>query len=183
MLLCERLAKDSDIHDHHPQLSARMRSIIMSSRPRRIHLLSRVSPRLSGYSTFNYPQAPIPQAAARRCQLGVPHHNPRAQWKRGAKTTSKMKLGDLPQGLLDGEGLPPLPEEIRGSTEYPTVIQQARNNMRRFSKCLLLTRVGGFYELYFEHADEVGPLLGLKVVKRRTSGGAVSMVRLINWIG
>lgn len=63
-----------------------------------------------------------------------------------------------------------------GGMDYPPVVQQVRNNMRRFPQCVLLTRVGGFYELYFEHADEVGPLLGLKVAKKRTSGGGVSMV-------
>ena len=30
---------------------------------------------------------------------------------------------------------------------YPTVVQQARDNMRKFDKCVLLTRVGSFYEV------------------------------------
>jgi hypothetical protein len=30
---------------------------------------------------------------------------------------------------------------------YPTVMQQALNNMRKFSHCVLLTRVGSFYEV------------------------------------
>jgi DNA mismatch repair ATPase MutS len=48
--------------------------------------------------------------------------------------------------------------------------------MRRFENCVLLTRVGGFYELYFEHAEEFGPLLNLKVAQKRTNAGPVSMV-------
>lgn len=86
-----------------------------------------------------------------------------------------MKLQDLPQGPLPGkEPLPEL-EETPQETGYPTTIQQARNNMRRFSKCVLLTRVGGFYELYFESAEEIGPLLGLKVARKKTHGGPVAM--------
>ncbi len=42
----------------------------------------------------------------------------------------------------------------------------------------LLTRVGGFYEMYFEHAEEYGPLLNLKVASKRTNAGPVPMVAL-----
>lgn len=80
----------------------------------------------------------------------------------------------LPQGLLDpAEAQPDVPEDV--GPDYPTVIQQARNNMRKFEHCVLLTRVGNFYELYFEHAEEYGPLLGLKVGSKKTSAGAVAM--------
>lgn len=47
--------------------------------------------------------------------------------------------------------------------------------MQKFDNCVLLTRVGGFYELYFEHADEYGPLLNLKVAQKKTAAGPVSM--------
>jgi DNA mismatch repair ATPase MutS len=59
---------------------------------------------------------------------------------------------------------------------YPTVVLQAQSNMRKFENCVLLTRVGGFYELYFEHANEFGPLMNLKVAQKPTSAGPVSMV-------
>jgi len=59
---------------------------------------------------------------------------------------------------------------------YPTVVLQARRNMQKFDKCVLLTRVGGFYELYFEHASEYGPLLNLKVAEKKTNAGPVPMV-------
>jgi hypothetical protein len=85
--------------------------------------------------------------------------------------TSKLKstvnldnVDELPQGLIP---LEPLPIEETEPT-LPTVLLQARNNMRKFENCVLLTRVGGFYELYFEHADEFGPLLNLKVAQRKT---------------
>ena len=62
-------------------------------------------------------------------------------WGRGAKRSSKLKLEELPQGTLP---LDPLPSEIEPT--YPPVIQQARANMDRFPHCVVITRVGGFYE-------------------------------------
>ncbi|EON64221.1 hypothetical protein W97_03451 [Coniosporium apollinis CBS 100218] len=47
--------------------------------------------------------------------------------------------------------------------------------MRKFENCVLLTRVGSFYELYFDNAEEYGPLLNLKVSKKKTNKGPVSM--------
>lgn len=160
-----------------------MRSTIAASRPRRLYLHSRdfhcyrlkASPRTglfgTGHPIFNQTQTPAPSPIC-RWQLSTPH-NPQVPWQRGVKRKSTVKLRELPQGPLEGEGLPPLPEDDAG---YPTVVQQAKNNMQRFPRCVLLTRVGGFYELYFEHADEVGPLLGLKVARKKTSGGNVPMV-------
>ncbi|KAI6288126.1 hypothetical protein MCOR28_003443 [Pyricularia oryzae] len=92
---------------------------------------------------------------------------------KSASRRTTIKLEDLPQGLIkDAEPLP-LPED-EGPT-YPTVIQQARRNMNRFDNCVLLTRVGGFYELYFEHAQEIGPQLNLKVATKKTAAGNVAM--------
>lgn len=70
--------------------------------------------------------------------------------------------------------LPPLTlkEEV---PQYPTAILQVRKNMLKFENCVLLTRIGGFYELYFEQAEEVGPLLGVKVGQKKTIAGPVSM--------
>lgn len=83
-------------------------------------------------------------------------------------------LDGLPQGLIP---LEPLPIEAQVPA-YPTVVLQALTNMRKFENCVLLTRVGGFYELYFEQAEEFGPLLNLKVAQKRTNAGFVSMVHL-----
>ena len=65
---------------------------------------------------------------------------------------------------------------------YPTVVLQARNNMRKYENCVLLTRVGSFYELYFGQADKYGPLLNLKVAQKKTAAGPVPMVRNTLWI-
>jgi len=91
---------------------------------------------------------------------------------RGKKTKTAAKLDELPQGVILAE---PLPLEEDGPA-YPTVVLQARRNMQTFDGCVLLTRVGGFYELYFEHAEEYGPLLNLKVAQKKTAAGPVPMV-------
>lgn len=103
---------------------------------------------------------------------------PRCVPNRGAKKKASGTLKELPQGTIP---LEPLALEEKIPT-LPTVLLQARSNMNRFENCVLLTRVGGFYELYFEHADEFGPLLNLKVAPRstgpRTNPVIVSMVCL-----
>ena len=63
----------------------------------------------------------------------------RARWK------ATVQLDDLPQGLLEKEAVVDVAKNEELS--YPTVIQGARNNMRKFQNCVLLTRVGGFYEV------------------------------------
>ncbi|GAB7341459.1 hypothetical protein MBLNU457_7698t1 [Dothideomycetes sp. NU457] len=106
------------------------------------------------------------------------HHWPRLACPspsqcRGAKTKTTIKVKDLPQG-----GLPPLPEHEKDDEPvqaYPYVIQQHLNNVKKFSDCVVLTRVGNFYEMYADQADEYGPLLNLKVAKRKTALGPVSM--------
>ncbi len=113
-----------------------------------------------------------------------------------------MRLEDLPQGPIGPAAAPPPSPRERGEDgggdgrqdgsaedenenenenepQYPTVVLQARRNMRKFDSCVLLTRVGGFYELYFEHAEEYGPLLNLKVAQKKTSAGPVPMVSVI----
>ncbi|PFH59776.1 hypothetical protein XA68_11907 [Ophiocordyceps unilateralis] len=98
---------------------------------------------------------------------------------RGKRTTTKVKLSELPQGPIHIDSKPALPlemaqDENRGPP-YPPVLLQAWRNMRKFDNCVLLTRVGGFYELYFEHADECAPLLNLKLAIKKTNAGPVSM--------
>lgn len=101
--------------------------------------------------------------------------------KRARKTKAKSETivfdTSLPQGLLSSEAAPlrSLEDAVTISQAYPTVVQQARNNMRKFEHCVLLTRVGSFYELYFEHAEQYGPILGLKVGSKKTSAGPVAM--------
>lgn len=100
--------------------------------------------------------------------------------KRKKGKTKTVRLKEIPQGVLipDESAVPPQQEEQKPA--YPTVIQQHRQNMQKFDNCVLLTRVGGFYEFYFEQAEEIGPLLNLKVSQKRTNAGPVSMVILFH---
>nr|OQO15843.1 hypothetical protein B0A51_18253 [Rachicladosporium sp. CCFEE 5018] len=57
----------------------------------------------------------------------------------------------------------------------PGLLQQHLNNVRKFSDCVVLTRVGDFYEMYFDQVEQYAPLVGLKTAKRATTLGDVSM--------
>ncbi|KAL6715933.1 MutS protein 1 [Lecanora helva] len=92
---------------------------------------------------------------------------------RTAKTYAAINLSDLSQSSLQPERSVPRPQD--NGPQYPTVVQQARENMQKYENCILLTKVGGFYELYFEHAEKYGPLLNLKVAQKKTAAGPVPM--------
>ncbi|OJJ99480.1 hypothetical protein ASPACDRAFT_29909 [Aspergillus aculeatus ATCC 16872] len=110
---------------------------------------------------------------ARRPNLCIPRATPTSIVPhRTAKSKSVVKLKDLPQGALK---LEPYEDGANDGPQYPVVLQGHRNNMQRFRNCVVLTRVGGFYELYFEQAEEFAPLLNLKLAIRRTSAGPVYM--------
>ncbi|OQE34537.1 hypothetical protein PENCOP_c017G08042 [Penicillium coprophilum] len=96
-------------------------------------------------------------------------HTPTQVYRR---TESSLKLKDLPQGVLK---LDTYDDRMDEAPRYPTVVQGHRNNMQRFKNCVILTRVGGFYELYFEQAEEMAPLLNLKLATKKTNGGPVPM--------
>ncbi|KAI0164779.1 muts domain V [Xylariaceae sp. FL1272] len=98
---------------------------------------------------------------------------PATSQTRGKRTKSSVKLAELPQGLVTADPLPDIQDDA--GPAYPTVVLQARRNMQKFENCVLLTRVGGFYELYFQHAEEYGPLLNLKVAQKKTNAGPVPM--------
>lgn len=53
--------------------------------------------------------------------------------------------------------------------------------MHKFPDCIVLTRVGDFYEMYFSQVDEYAPLVGLKKAKRKTSLGPVAMAGFQHW--
>lgn len=71
--------------------------------------------------------------------------------RRGAKSKTVIKSNDLPQGVLQSERT--IVDREDNTPAYPAVIQQARNNMQKFEDCVLLTRVGGFYEARFIPLD------------------------------
>ena len=83
-----------------------------------------------------------------------------------AKTKSTKTLRELQQGVLLTEALEDVEEDEE--PQYPPVVLQARNNMLKFSNCVVLTRVGSFYELYLEHAEAYASLLNLKLAYKPT---------------
>lgn len=76
-----------------------------------------------------------------RVATPVPAH---LELRRGAKTKSTLKLKDLPQGSLK---LEPYNDGADDGPQYPAVVQGHRNHMQKFKNCVVLTRVGGFYEV------------------------------------
>ncbi|KAJ4417393.1 hypothetical protein N0V85_001873 [Neurospora sp. IMI 360204] len=118
-------------------------------------------------------EALLPVKEATEEAAEVEQDEPSTQRKRGKTRTVRLK--EIPQGALLPDEPFPSPQQEDQEPAYPAVIQQHRQNMQKFDNCVLLTRVGSFYEMYFEHAEEVGPLLNLKVSQKKTSGGPVSM--------
>ncbi|KAL2854262.1 muts domain V-domain-containing protein [Aspergillus pseudoustus] len=92
--------------------------------------------------------------------------------RRYAKSKSTVKLKDLPQGAVK---LEPYQDVVDDGPRFPTVLQEHRNNMHKFKNCVILTRIGGFYELYFEQAEEFAPLLNIKLAAKKTNAGPVPM--------
>lgn len=64
---------------------------------------------------------------------------------RGVKSRATVQLDELPNSST--EACISLPDQENAGPPYPTVVQQALDNMRRYENCVLLTRVGSFYEV------------------------------------
>ncbi|KAM4054857.1 mutS family protein [Hirsutella rhossiliensis] len=137
-------------------------------RPRRLHGLCRLLNPRGSSRLLTSGAPPRPRISSRT--------PPKLPQTRAKKTTTTVKLSDLPQGPLRAEQTAtPAEDEQQDAPAYPTVVLQARRNMREFDNCVLLTRVGSFYELYFEHAEEYAPLLNLKLATKKTNAGPVPM--------
>lgn len=64
---------------------------------------------------------------------------------RGAKRTSIVKIKPIAQGVLPAKEVKIVNED--DGPVYSSAIQQHLNNMRKFSDCVVLTRMGNFYEV------------------------------------
>ncbi|KAJ7492881.1 muts domain V-domain-containing protein [Mycena latifolia] len=51
--------------------------------------------------------------------------------------------------------------------------KEVQDNLKRFPHCILFTRVGKFYESYFDQANEVARLLNIKLATRKWDGGTI----------
>ncbi|KAL1729775.1 muts domain V-domain-containing protein [Schizophyllum commune] len=59
--------------------------------------------------------------------------------------------------------------------QQTTLAKEILDNLSRFPNCLLLTRVGQFYESYFSQAAEIASLLNIKLTTRKWGGKRVPM--------
>ncbi|KAG5648135.1 hypothetical protein DXG03_006089 [Asterophora parasitica] len=97
-----------------------------------------------------------------------------------AEPISKQKRGRKPK-VAPSEPIA-VPEEpalksVNLNAEGPQTIlaQEILENLRKFPHCLLLTRVGQFYESYFDQAVEISRLLNIKLTTRKWGKGRVPM--------
>ncbi len=97
---------------------------------------------------------------------------------RGAKSRATVQLDELPNSST--ESCIGLPEQENAGPAYPTVVQQALNNMRRYENCVLLTRVGSFYEVgtNLKRSHIIADLRGSFTSIKRTNMGLFSISRL-----
>ncbi|WFD33891.1 hypothetical protein MCUN1_000717 [Malassezia cuniculi] len=64
---------------------------------------------------------------------------------------------------------------VDASEGWPPLAQCVRENMRAFPGCMLLTRVGGFYESYFDQAPTLASKISIKLAARRWNNQTVPM--------
>lgn len=128
-------------------------------------------------STFT---TPTPWRVVTR--LPIRQHGSRIQ-TRGAKRRTTITIKPVPQGALPARE-PVVSDRNADGPVYSATIQQHLNNMRKFSGCVILTKLGNFYEMYFEQAEELAPLLNLKLAKKpttRNEGGFLYMAGFPIW--
>ena len=58
---------------------------------------------------------------------------------------------------------------------WPPLAKDVLINMAKFPSCILLTRVGGFYESYFDQAPILASLVNIKLATRTWGGRTVAM--------
>ncbi|CDF91505.1 ZYBA0S12-00452g1_1 [Zygosaccharomyces bailii CLIB 213] len=63
--------------------------------------------------------------------------------------------------------------DIKMNTQLPPSLQYARNLMDHYKSHVVLTQMGSFYELYFEHASIYAPLLNISLTSKTYSFGKV----------
>ncbi|KAJ7169620.1 muts domain V-domain-containing protein [Mycena filopes] len=127
--------------------------------------------------------APLARRLPRRFHIAAPQ-------RAVTKTTTKKAYADLPNAHLlpDGTIAPPLGEWyvqcLRTSRGTPllklndkapkgSLPREVLDNLDRFPHCILLTRVGKFYESYFSQAYEVSRLLNIKLAHRKWDGRSI----------
>ncbi|KAF4605412.1 DNA mismatch repair ATPase msh1 [Pleurotus pulmonarius] len=94
------------------------------------------------------------------------------------KVRKKRQVKDVAPGVATDASIEVVSLEERDDSEPQPRNQLAReilDNLNKFPHCILLTRVGQFYESYFEQAVEVATLLGIKLTTRKWDGRRIHM--------
>ncbi|KAJ2350631.1 MutS protein 1, partial [Coemansia sp. RSA 2618] len=87
---------------------------------------------------------------------------------RHSSTHPVVSDGELPLPASTADGMPRIP------ASPSALLTTVREYRQKYPACVLLVRVGDFYELYYEQADEVGgDVLGLQVVDKKFKSGSV----------
>ncbi|CAG8595313.1 23992_t:CDS:10, partial [Gigaspora rosea] len=81
-----------------------------------------------------------------------------------SKTKFTLSLNDLPKSATIPTSIDNLKKGPEWDSTIGKVVRQAQIN---YPNCVILTRVGQFWELYFEQAKEIAPLLDIKLTKKK----------------
>ncbi|KAJ1982253.1 hypothetical protein H4R33_005065, partial [Dimargaris cristalligena] len=115
-------------------------------------------------------------------QSGLPIHRvlhsqrPRFNGLPFQRTVSTQPTSAAPSTLTATENEPDHISTLTAEDTEPNLLLSApttrllklvRSLMDGYPHCVLLTRVGDFYESYYEHADDVGAMLDIQVVTRK----------------
>ncbi|KDN52529.1 hypothetical protein K437DRAFT_186491 [Tilletiaria anomala UBC 951] len=110
------------------------------------------------------PLAPLPKESEVRVRKRKAHKKTSLVEAEAARpdTSGDPALAHVDELGVEGKAWPPLAKEVLA-------------NLARFPGCILLTRVGNFYESYFEQAPDVAQMLGIKLARRWWGGREVAM--------
>lgn len=113
-------------------------------------------------SSLNQPRPKYLATGWQNCSL-YQDQEARLPWstnfRQGIKTKATVSLSELSSDAPEASHV--LSTLDDGGKVYPTVVSQALNNMEKYENCVLLTKVGSFYEVYpalpkrRDHADRV----------------------------
>ncbi|GAA93776.1 uncharacterized protein L969DRAFT_43096 [Mixia osmundae IAM 14324] len=125
----------------------------------------------SGRSLAPLPVLEQPIVVRKRRRKAAPTEEPNLEpqepvVKPKAKRKTKVKVAENP---AEPSVIPAIPDPDQLSSR---LAQEVLRNARRFPHALLLTRVGQFYESYFDQAPLIADLLSIKLTSKRFGGFA-----------
>ncbi|KAI0304636.1 muts domain V-domain-containing protein [Russula brevipes] len=109
-------------------------------------------------------------------QSGLPSESMTSKSPSKKRTRRKnARVIDDNEGKKARKTLPPTTSTDSTSQPRNQLATEILENLSRFPHCVLLTRVGQFYESYFDQAAEVASLLNIKLTSRKWDSQTVLM--------